>query len=404
MRRIGLMVEVLWLAATFAAGQQMAPPVPQALGIHSKILNEERVIWVRLPAGYERNRSVYPVLYQTDAPGQINEIGSTIDFLVENGRMPEVIVVGIANTDRTRDLTPTHADYKERDGTVTRHPTSGGADRFLDFIQQELMPAIESRYRVAPYRIFSGHSLGGLLAIHALITRPDLFNAYIAVSPALQWDDGHTVKEAQKFFATHTELKKKLFISLASEGNTPSPMGENFEQFRKLVANKKPKGLGFESARYPDEDHGSTVLRAHYAGLRSIFADWPIERDEATGMPAGGRAGVEKHYGELSQRYGYPIAVPEATMNGIGYQLLGKKKFREAVEAFRKNVEAYPGSANVYDSLGEGLEAAGDYAGAAKNFEKAIEVATADNDGALPQFKKHLERVTAEAKAGGTSH
>jgi predicted alpha/beta superfamily hydrolase len=117
--------------------------------------------------------------------------------------------VGIANTDRTRDLTPTHADIKNPDGTtVTAFPTSGGADRFLDFIQTEPIPEIEKRYRTAPYRIFAGHSVGGLLAIHALITRPDLFNAYIAVSPSLQWDNGHTLRQAQQFFATNAELKK----------------------------------------------------------------------------------------------------------------------------------------------------------------------------------------------------
>jgi predicted alpha/beta superfamily hydrolase len=80
---------------------------------------------------------VYPVLYQTDAAGHVNEVGAAIDFLVTNGRMPPLIVVGTANTDRPRDLTPSHADFKNPDGTVTPFPTSGGADRFLDFIQNE---------------------------------------------------------------------------------------------------------------------------------------------------------------------------------------------------------------------------------------------------------------------------
>jgi enterochelin esterase-like enzyme len=65
-----------------------------------------------------------PVLYLTDGPGHINEIGNSIDFLVDNGRMPALIVVGIANTDRTRDLTPTHSDTKDSSGKETL-PTSG---------------------------------------------------------------------------------------------------------------------------------------------------------------------------------------------------------------------------------------------------------------------------------------
>jgi predicted alpha/beta superfamily hydrolase len=389
---------LLHLVAICSSAQDVAPPVPQRLDVHSNILKEDRVIWVRTPPGYQQSKGVYPVLYQTDAPGHINETGSTIDFLVDNDRMPELIVVGIANTDRVRDLTPTHADVKNPDGTADTYPTSGGADRFLDFIQNELIPEIEKRYRTAPYRIFAGHSLGGLLAIHALITRPELFNAYIAVSPSLQWDDGHTLHQAQKFFATHSELKRALFFSLANEGSTDNPMGRNFEQLQKTLAAGAPKGLIWESARYPDEDHSSTVLRAHYAGLRTIFAGWQIPRDEKTGLRGGGLAGLQEHFEKLSERFGYRIPVPENMMNGLGYQLMEKRKFEDAIAVFEKNVELYPESANTYDSLGEGLEAAGKLEAAKQNFQKAIELATKNNDGSLPEFQRHMERVTSEIK------
>jgi len=214
---------ILFLSSIAATAQEVAPPTPQRIEIHSKILNEDRAIWVRTPPGYQQSKNVYPVVYVTDAPEPVNEIGSTIDFLAENRRLPQLIVVGIGNTDRRRDLTPSQADVKNADGSVSKYPTSGGGDRFLDFIQTELMPEIEKRYRTAPYRIFAGHSLGGLLAIHALTSRPDLFDAYIAVSPSLHWDSGRTLHQAEKFFATHTELKKALFFSLANEGAAPAP-------------------------------------------------------------------------------------------------------------------------------------------------------------------------------------
>jgi hypothetical protein len=382
-----------------AIAQDLAPPIPQRLGIHSKVLNEDRVVWVRTPAGYQGGKDVYPVLYQTDAPQQVNEIGSTIDFLVINNRMPPVIVVGIGNTDRNRDLTPTHADVKNDDGTVMPFPTSGGADKFLDFIQTELIPEIEKRYRTAPYRIFSGHSFGGLFAIHALITRPDLFNAYIAVSPSLQWDDGRTFHQAQEFFAKHTELKRTLFFSLGNEGERVNPMGENFVGLQNTLTAGLPKGFIWKSERYPDEDHGSTVLRAHYAGLRTVFSDWQVPRDEKTGILGGGLTGLEQHFRKLSDRYGYKIPVPENAMNQLGYQLMGWKKLDEAIAAFQRNVELYPASANTYDSLGEGLEAAGKYEAATQNFQKAVEIGTKTNDGGLVQFKQHLERAAAEMKA-----
>lgn len=392
--RLLLFATLFLTAFSFAAAQDIVPPVPQKLVVHSNLLNEDRVIWVRTPHGYEQGKLPYPVLYLTDGPGHINEVGSIVDFLVNHNRMPPLIVVGIANTDRTRDLTPTHSDDKDSAGKETV-PTSGGADRFLDFIQTELIPEIDKRYRTAPFRVFSGHSLGGLLAIHILITRPDLFGAYIAVSPSLWWDHQHTLHQAQEFFAARTELNKEVFFSLGNEG---TDMAEPFDEFQEMLTAKAPKGFHWSSERYRDEDHGSTTMRAHYAGLRAVFADWQTPSEK--GIPVGGLEGVQKHYAELSRRYGYQVLVPENLLNGMGYQLMGDKKFDEAIAVFQRNVELYPASANVYDSLGEGYENAGKFDLAMQNVQKAINLAVKTNDSNLDSFQDHLKRVTASAKVG----
>jgi hypothetical protein len=394
-RGFGFLFAGILLLALSAAAQDLAPPAPQRLVVHSSILNEDRVIWVRTPRAYEHDKAAYPVLYLMDGPAHINEIGSTIDFLAENNRVPPMIVVGIANTDRTRDLTPTHWDMKRPDGTVNANPTSGGGDHFLDFIQKELIPQIEKRYRTSCYRVFAGHSLGGLMVIHTLITRPDLFQAYIAVSPSLQWNEQRTLHQAQQFFAEQTELKKALFFSLGNEGNTPNPMGEGFEQLQKTLKAKAPKGFHWDSARYPDETHGSTVLLAHYAGLRTVFADWQMPVNAGDGSPEGGLAGVEKHYHDLSERYGCAMRPPESLVNQLGYQLMGQKKLDEAIRAFQRNVELYPDSANVYDSLGEGYENAGKLDVAIQNIEKAVAQGGVIGDPNLDLYKEHLKRVQA---------
>src|SRR5689334_7202801 len=290
------------LASIVSIAQNVAPPAPERIVIHSNVLNEDRPILVRLPAGAQAGKVKYPVLYMTDGDGHMEEVGGIIDFLVAHNRCSPMILVGIPNTDRTRDLTPTHADAKGPDGAIQQaFPTSGGADRFLQFIQTELFPEIEKRYPTASYRIFAGHSFGGLLAIHTLVNHTDMFNAYIAVSPSLQWDDGYTLHQAQQFFARTKELHKTLFFSLGNEGSIPNPMGQNFEAFQKLFGMATPKGFLVRSARYPDEDHGSTTLLAHYAGLKTVFDGWVMPFDLKTGMPEGGLKGVEQHYRELSE-------------------------------------------------------------------------------------------------------
>ncbi len=162
---------------------------PTKLTIKSKVLGEDRAILVRTPANYDTNKRTYPVLYMTDGDAHIDHTSGTLEFLARNGRMSEMIVVGIPNTDRTRDLSPTKPTATLAQLARPQFPTAGGADNFLKFIETELIPEIEKTYRTQPYRVLAGHSLGGLFAVHAMITKPDLFNSYVAVSPALNWDN-----------------------------------------------------------------------------------------------------------------------------------------------------------------------------------------------------------------------
>ena len=120
--------------------------------------------------------------------------------------------------------------------------------------------------------------------------------------------------------------------------------------------------------------------------------------DPKTQLPIGGLAGVEQHYRDLSQRFGFNVSAEQA-INSLGYSLLGSKKIDEAITAFERNVELYPASANVYDSLADGLETEGKHDLAIQNVRKAVEVATQTGDPLLPAFRKHLESLQASDKS-----
>src|SRR6476661_6246613 len=109
---------IVCLASIASVGQNLAPPVPERIVIHSNVLNEDRPILVRMPAAAQGKKDKYPVLYLADGNGHINEVGAIIDFLASQNRCTPLIVVGIPNTDRTRDLTPTRADEKDPQGVV----------------------------------------------------------------------------------------------------------------------------------------------------------------------------------------------------------------------------------------------------------------------------------------------
>jgi len=147
-RAAGLLASLfaLFVIATSVSAQGNTANITK-LTVKSTVLGEDRTILVRTPAGYDAKKTPYPVLYMTDGDGHMAHTAATIEFLARNGRMSDLIVVGIVNTDQTRDLTPTKA---VGDGT-DRFKTAGGADNFLKFIETELIPEIEKTYAVRPY-------------------------------------------------------------------------------------------------------------------------------------------------------------------------------------------------------------------------------------------------------------
>ena len=384
-----LVLLVLCSSAAFA--QYGGDSGPAKLTIKSTVLGEDRIILVRTPAGYEKNKQAYPVLYMTDGGAHIGHTSSTIQFLVNNGRMADMIVVGITNTDRTRDLTPT----KATGANAAQFPTAGGADNFLKFIETEVIPEIEKSYRVQPYRVLAGHSFGGLFAVHALITRPELFNSYVAVSPSLQWSDEATLKRAEEFLKTRKELRATLFTSL---GNEPGDIGKAFEQFKQLLAKSQIKGFEWDAQQMADEDHGSVVLRSHYAGLRKVFEGWQMPRDPETGAVAGGLKAADAHYKWLSEKFHYSIPTPENLINQIGYQDLLGGNPAEAIATFKSNVERYPNSANVYDSLAEAYEKGGQIELATPLYEKAQWLGKQNNDPNAAVYATNFTRASEKLK------
>ncbi|MGI8735361.1 MAG: alpha/beta hydrolase-fold protein [Pyrinomonadaceae bacterium] len=390
---------LLLISAPVSAQVQAVPPptIPgvTTLRLKSDVLGEERVILVRTPQGYEAGTQRYPVIYLTDGAAHIAHTSSTVEFLSRNGRMSELIVVGIPNTDRMRDLSPTHVSTAGATGGP-QFPTSGGGDKFLKFIETELIPDIEKRYRTHPYRVLAGHSLGGLFVINAMVTRPEVFNAYVAVSPALQWDNQVVVKRAEDFFRTRKDTKERtLYFSL---GNEPGPIEDAFHQFKQVLAKQQGKGFEWEAQEMADEDHGSVVLRSHYSALRKIYSDWRIPQDPNTGQIAGDLKGAEDHYRKLSEKFGFNLPVPENLINQIGYQLLFADKPDEAITAFKLNVERYPESANPYDSLAEAYERGGKFDLAAPLYEKAWIVGQRNKDPNVALYKTNFDRVSGKLK------
>ncbi len=393
--RHGVAVVLVALAGVLGAGAEPIT-IGERIKLQSGILAEERTILVSTPANYERSNDRYPVLIMTDGDAHLTHTRGTVDFLVRNGLMPDLIIVGVTNTDRTRDLTPTRWARPGPNGGPPAPPVGGGADAFLGFLEKELIPFVDGRYRTQPYRLFAGHSLGGLLALYALEARPQLFDAVISASPALNWDDDYILKKSVEFFKSKAELQRTLFVTMANEEAGDQPP-TRFQRLRIALGGARAPGFVWDSRSMPEETHGTVVLRTHYWGLRKVFDGWQLPADTYGGFK-GSLADVKRHYAKLSERFRFTVVPPEGLVNQVGYQRLGRDDIAGAVEVFRYNVELHPRSANTYDSLAEALGRAGKTEDALANYEKAVALAKENADPLLGQLTANRDRALAAAR------
>ena len=341
--------------------------------INSKILNEKRNFFVYLPASYSP-KELFPVLYLLDGEDQTNLAAGQINYLSEAcSVLPRMIIVGIANTSRTRDLTPTHSDM-DYDGRIDTSITSftknsGGTEQFLQFIGEELMPYIQQHYKTAPFKIFSGHSLGGLTTIYCLLKHPDMFNAYISISPSLWWDHEFLLSLASEKLVPGSVIQKALFMSDGKEGGR---FHKDVLSFDSLLMIRKIAELQYDYKYYPAESHSSEPVKALYDGIRFIYPDWLPEAMDTNYLSV--TAGILRiHFQQLSAKFGYVILPPEAALNELAYyQLSDPLRINEAMDLFQMNVQNFPFSYKALEGLGDAYTKKGDREKAVAAYRKSL--------------------------------
>lgn len=237
-----------------AAEESKLSLTQESFSMESKILGEKRAVNVYLPPQYasEAQRR-FAVLYMPDGGLQEDfpHIAQTIDQLIEQGEVEPMLVVGVANIDRRKDLTTLTGVPKEQE----KVPQAGGSTAFRDFFQTELKAEIARRYRVAdmPTAIV-GESLAGRWIVEGWLRSPDSYDTWIAIDPSLWWNDGELLKLAAHDLPNKkTEIRSRIYLNGAyreKKGNLPA--------VKLLVDAIKNAGISaqlwsFES--YPEYEH-----------------------------------------------------------------------------------------------------------------------------------------------------
>jgi predicted alpha/beta superfamily hydrolase len=276
-----LLVGIVLFVSICSAQAQMSTK-PFTLGVidsvASKVLGETRALNIYLPEGYQANDTTkYPVVYLLDGSADEDFIHVVGLYQFNNfswiNRVPKSIVVGIANVDRRRDFTYPTSVITDKN----RNKTSGHSDAFINFIQQELQPFIQTRYKgKSNNNTIIGQSLGGLLASEILLKRPTLFQQYIIISPSIWWDNASLLLLSSPILGANFAQPTTVYIGVGKEGLAPTATPHVMEVDANLLAEKlkasKSPQLTVHFDYLPQEDHATITHQAVFNALRLLHS------------------------------------------------------------------------------------------------------------------------------------
>jgi len=261
-------------AEPVASGMEATIPMTEVTMLHSSMVGRDYRINVALPLNYSKNTSkTYPVVYLLDGDLLFGALTGPTRLLQAVNELPELIIVGIGYG-MPWDDTGEVKRLRELDYTPNASP-DGGAEQFLKFIQDDLIPYIDANYRTDPMdRTIGGVSYGGLFPLYVLFSAPETFNRYIAVSPALWWGDRMIFACEQEYADEHSDLPVILFLAVGGleEKQYPtSGMVSNLVEFHRRLEDRNYSGLEMEMMIFEGETHHSVFPGAFSRGLRSVF-------------------------------------------------------------------------------------------------------------------------------------
>ena len=340
----------------------------------STILKETRYYIVNLPQSYDKSSRAYPVLILLDGGSSNFHFASGMINQMNQGRqIPEMIIVGLFNTDRVRDFTPTNSLISLNGSEAPYQKTSGGSESFLNFIEKELLVEIDERYRTNSFKVLVGHSHGGLVVGSSYLSNDSSFDAYLSIDPSFWWDNGVIVNMIDGANIEHIK-NKTFYLSTADNYENWNSIGANRnsqELFFATLKNKKilPPNLKFDY--FEKENHWTTPTPSLYNGLQFIYKDFYMKDFWTTSVKD-----IVDHY---NNNFNGKFSPPEANIDMLAYYYLREGEWQgddkeKALKLFQLNVSNYEDSDKAYSGLGEAYKVIGDKKLALKNYRKSLKL------------------------------
>jgi hypothetical protein len=328
--------------ASSSSSQSVGDGDPVSIGtyrqIHSDILGEDRVFLVCLPGGYKEESLSYPVLfvlYGDQVRGYFAEAVHVVNRLSEEGSIPKMILVGVANVDRYRDLSP-----------IGRRGRPSGIEPFRRFVAEELVPFVESEYRTKDYRVLIGPQAGAAFGLHTLAQRQGLFGAFILENP-FRSSPVHEALMVSVQDLLDEGLPSYTFLQITVPGREghfdKTAEVEYMRGFERLVAEKEPPNLTL-IAHYIQKNQDFIPSLKVKEGLRTLFGDYRFP----DGREVLGLTDITSYYTNLSERLGFHVDVPAMALTSRADELTQAGARDSASAVLEYLVQVYPASVDGY--------------------------------------------------------
>ena len=398
-RQILILISVLMTVATQAedelkdkiSAQDMAQHQPLVIGnqfvLPSKVLNEEKQIYISLPENYDRRAHRYPVVYVVEAEFLFTPATVIAKHMAMRNEIPQSIIVGVANGEH----------IKRREMTI---PTHGGkVYDHLDFFRNELIPYIDKHFRTNSHRTIVGLSPTTGLVLEAFWSQPDLFSGYISLATHLTWPPRKNVKMIDQIIKTITDNKQpeaSIYFGIAEQ----DVYRQAYETAAYEDAVAKLKEVPVTNVRYKldvlkGEEHYGMALTGFRNGLKTIYPYMvPMNRLRVADNPA--RA-IKEHYDELSRQNGfktYPIDIghPHAeNISDTAMALAKWGKLKESIDVFRLSLEYFPNDPEILIGLAKVYHMADLNEQAIETANAAIRISTNADLPELDSYKQTLD-------------
>ena len=303
--------------------------------ITSTILGYEKNLTITVPYEWQNNlNSTFPVIVLFDRQNSRshNYIIEAVEYMTENYMIPSCIIVGLESTQKDRYI---ETQYQVSD-------SSGIASSNEQFLFEELLPLIESKYHGSRFRLFIGHSRFGYFTSSLFLNHTEELNAVISMDPFFFQDNVDLCDSAKNL--NIPPLPGDRFWRYAIGEDYP----ESFDKMEEVTSKMNMTNIDIKGKRYPLAEHNSVPGLYINEGLYEVFEKWTEYQNAYMNDSLKDISKIETYLDSIEYFYGNPLKLSLGALNGKGWQFYNNKEYHLAIDAWRLLLKHYPNFPDAY--------------------------------------------------------